>query len=431
MNQSVQGIPRTVTLQPGSLGLTLDFDTGLVKRVMACSQAERAGLTPGLYFHEVNGSTYEKDVLMKHVNGHRPYRATFVQKPGDSTVSEAPRVDVDCVWEANTETCSICGSRFGIASRRHHCRLCGRCVCNACSPSKVRFGGHFEELQRACTPCVEVAGRCAGLASSVVASCERIQTTVVAAGAGSDVTAAPVTRFPSGDLCRSVAILNSVIVPNLEEVQKHAQQRLAKAEQLAEEQAAEAESLRYLCAKGNEERRQTVERLLAFADRLSTTLAGALPQRRSGTPSQGSSVTAAAPLSPTTAADSEMTLERAVEVCERAAFPAIGETIRCLTQFPADQDEVLPVGDWEVDTTHCSICKKRVGKRVMNPRHHCRICGRCVCAACSPSTIQRDEKRGPERVCKLCVIKAFRDTSSQERDQALNPFDSEVSSVSS
>lgn len=42
------------------------------------------------------------------------------------------------VWvpDHKAPTCMRCGNKFGWLVRRHHCRLCGRCVCSTCS-SKV------------------------------------------------------------------------------------------------------------------------------------------------------------------------------------------------------------------------------------------------------------------------------------------------------
>lgn len=44
---------------------------------------------------------------------------------------------VPAVWipDAKTEACMRCGKPFGWRRRRHHCRLCGRCVCSGCSGS--------------------------------------------------------------------------------------------------------------------------------------------------------------------------------------------------------------------------------------------------------------------------------------------------------
>lgn len=47
---------------------------------------------------------------------------------------------VPAIWipDGKTDTCMRCGRPFGWRRRRHHCRLCGRCVCGNCS-GKVRL----------------------------------------------------------------------------------------------------------------------------------------------------------------------------------------------------------------------------------------------------------------------------------------------------
>jgi len=58
---------------------------------------------------------------------------------------------------------------------------------------------------------------------------------------------------------------------------------------------------------------------------------------------------------------------------------------------------------WEEDTSHCGVCQKVLGKRYLRRRHHCRMCGKCVCSSCSPSTIELDGHEGAQRVCSQCV----------------------------
>lgn len=47
---------------------------------------------------------------------------------------------VPAIWipDGKTTSCMRCGRMFGWRRRRHHCRLCGRCVCSTCS-GRVRF----------------------------------------------------------------------------------------------------------------------------------------------------------------------------------------------------------------------------------------------------------------------------------------------------
>jgi hypothetical protein len=42
---------------------------------------------------------------------------------------------VPAIWvpDSKAESCMRCGGVFGWRRRRHHCRLCGKCVCASCS----------------------------------------------------------------------------------------------------------------------------------------------------------------------------------------------------------------------------------------------------------------------------------------------------------
>jgi FYVE, RhoGEF and PH domain containing 5/6 len=54
---------------------------------------------------------------------------------------------VPAVWipDGRTESCMRCGRPFGWRRRRHHCRLCGRCVCASCSGSVCWFRERFTD----------------------------------------------------------------------------------------------------------------------------------------------------------------------------------------------------------------------------------------------------------------------------------------------
>lgn len=48
----------------------------------------------------------------------------------------------------SVSACCICQTEFSLFNRRHHCRLCGIVVCDACSPKQTRkeFGGAAERV---------------------------------------------------------------------------------------------------------------------------------------------------------------------------------------------------------------------------------------------------------------------------------------------
>jgi len=55
------------------------------------------------------------------------------------------------------------------------------------------------------------------------------------------------------------------------------------------------------------------------------------------------------------------------------------------------------------EAASCAVCNAELGKRKLNPRHHCRICGKSVCSLCSPSTIKFEGEKSLQRACTPCV----------------------------
>ncbi|TCD62196.1 hypothetical protein EIP91_007229 [Steccherinum ochraceum] len=68
---------------------------------------------------------------------------------------------VPAIWipDGRTESCMRCGRTFGWRRRRHHCRLCGRCICATCS-EKTFFildpdAKNQHRAARACNACYD------------------------------------------------------------------------------------------------------------------------------------------------------------------------------------------------------------------------------------------------------------------------------------
>ncbi|KAJ7691928.1 hypothetical protein B0H17DRAFT_1330923 [Mycena rosella] len=85
---------------------------------------------------------------------------------GSKKLERRGRVEhwVPAIWipDEKTEGCMRCGRPFGWRRRRHHCRLCGRCVCAACSErtffiSDPNANAREESSKpaRACNACYE------------------------------------------------------------------------------------------------------------------------------------------------------------------------------------------------------------------------------------------------------------------------------------
>ncbi|KAF9263878.1 hypothetical protein L218DRAFT_294906 [Marasmius fiardii PR-910] len=83
---------------------------------------------------------------------------------GDKKGKRRSRVEhwVPAIWipDEKAEGCMRCGRAFGWRRRRHHCRLCGRCVCSGCSDrtffiSDPRDTSQSNKPARACNACYE------------------------------------------------------------------------------------------------------------------------------------------------------------------------------------------------------------------------------------------------------------------------------------
>ncbi|CAJ1420562.1 unnamed protein product [Effrenium voratum] len=92
------------------------------------------------------------------VSGPLPEELRPVKPPPPVAVKaleEAP------VWKAS-DRCQLCKTDFWLLVRRHHCRKCGRCICNNCSPAECMRPrpelGLYQPC-RHCKVCVPPAAR--------------------------------------------------------------------------------------------------------------------------------------------------------------------------------------------------------------------------------------------------------------------------------
>lgn len=63
----------------------------------------------------------------------------------------------------------------------------------------------------------------------------------------------------------------------------------------------------------------------------------------------------------------------------------------------------------------CVVCESSLGKRKLNPKHHCRMCGSTVCAKCSQSQIRVDGEKSFQRACDPCASNARKTVDLRER----------------
>uniref|UniRef100_A0A7N6BKV1 FYVE, RhoGEF and PH domain containing 6 n=1 Tax=Anabas testudineus TaxID=64144 RepID=A0A7N6BKV1_ANATE len=83
------------------------------------------------------------------ISGKPPEEVELKEDDGAPLGSKAP------VWipDPRTTMCMICTCEFSLTWRRHHCRACGKVVCQSCSSSKHRLEYLKNELARVCDQC--------------------------------------------------------------------------------------------------------------------------------------------------------------------------------------------------------------------------------------------------------------------------------------
>jgi len=212
--------------------------------------------------------------------------------------------------------CFTCHSALGkrYFNPRHHCRLCNRAVCGACSPCRVPIAG-CGGVHRACLPCAANASKMSALVEQLSFLSRQL----------SELADRPTADMGPTTLEDALGSLEAAVEPLRKLRVKH---------KITERRCHEAEN-----------RLQSLQTdLLCRAD-------------------QGRRFDADGPWS----------------------------GIRC-----ADAAASL-----------CWICHNRLGKRFLNPRHHCRVCHQPVCGQCSPSNILMDGKTTLQRACTSCVRDAL------------------------
>ncbi|KAI0033840.1 hypothetical protein K488DRAFT_12415, partial [Vararia minispora EC-137] len=111
------------------------------------------------------GATHPNSTLTSSASTHhlrRALRALPHLPADDARRPRRGRVEhfVPAVWipDAKTDACMRCAKPFGWRRRRHHCRLCGRCVCSTCSGSTFFIsdeGAKTSKPARACDACYD------------------------------------------------------------------------------------------------------------------------------------------------------------------------------------------------------------------------------------------------------------------------------------
>ncbi|XP_056445850.1 zinc finger FYVE domain-containing protein 26 isoform X2 [Gadus chalcogrammus] len=108
------------------------------------SPADSTGSTPT---HASSVSSAERDKDRASAGRSRRAEGQFQPPPH-------PPARRDWVPDTQQDSCMVCSrERFTMFNRRHHCRRCGRLVCQACSEHKMAIEGSGEEGARVCDQC--------------------------------------------------------------------------------------------------------------------------------------------------------------------------------------------------------------------------------------------------------------------------------------
>jgi len=82
----------------------------------------------------------------------------IAESKADGTKAEEANNNSSPRWKPDVDSCEVCSTMFGIMNRRHHCRVCGSCVCSLCSPNKISLPHVDDHPVRACVRCFEAKG---------------------------------------------------------------------------------------------------------------------------------------------------------------------------------------------------------------------------------------------------------------------------------
>ncbi|RYG50436.1 hypothetical protein EON67_05280, partial [archaeon] len=132
-----------------------------------------------------------------------------------------------------------------------------------------------------------------------------------------------------------------------------------------------------------------------------STPAGTVPPPRSRAGSADSSTTAGA-------SSGAQSSDGATLTTVAATSPAAGTHGQ-----PSSTSDAHGSSKWFPDTPACQACGNDF--TWARRRHHCRVCGACVCADCSPMRAKLNPSKPPARICKGCnarvgVVRQMADT---------------------
>lgn len=291
-------------------------------------------------------------------------------------------------WEPDASSCNICQRQIG-QCRRHHCRICGLCVCNDCSPNRVKLD-RVEKVQRACTLCLGFAQRVPEVRQRLVTVSDRLMSL-----SGKPPVLSAMCLEEASVLCEDA------VLP-LEQTLAVAKARVEQADAAAAEARREAESLRAFICKTT----QRLQGLLGSKDNSRASGEEAVSSDAATEQCEAALDRLGQELERRASWGWTRTMQRATPRASITTDPAnlmASTTSECSPMSHRGSGRSLEMDGEQEVATNCSVCCSRLGKRMLNPRHHCRICQKSVCATCSPSSLQLAGEKQPVRVCTPCA----------------------------
>uniref|UniRef100_A0A668A579 FYVE, RhoGEF and PH domain containing 6 n=1 Tax=Myripristis murdjan TaxID=586833 RepID=A0A668A579_9TELE len=114
------------------------------------------------------------EAIAKAIDDYTKKKITFISSRSQEEVIGAPLGSKAPIWipDLRATMCMICTCEFTLTWRRHHCRACGKVVCQACSANKYYLEYLKNQPARVCDHCFaklqENSDRCASTSLSPI-----------------------------------------------------------------------------------------------------------------------------------------------------------------------------------------------------------------------------------------------------------------------